>query len=130
MLTVCCKNQLKWHYALADSWFSSTDNMQYLHQTLDKYFILALKTNRLIVLIKEDKSKGRFTRIDSITWSKNPVQGWVKELKFSVLFHHQIFTNKDESTGTLYLISNDINAKRPLKQSIKKDGKWTSSIKV
>ena len=47
MLTVCCKNQLKWRYALADSWFSSSDNMQYIHYTLEKYFILALKCKQI-----------------------------------------------------------------------------------
>lgn len=35
---------------------------------------------------------------------------WVKGLEFPVLFHRQVFTNKDGSTGTLYLISNDLNA--------------------
>ena len=118
MLTVCCKNQLKWRYALADSWFSSTENMQYIHHTLDKYFILALKSNRLIALTKEDRAKGRFSRIDSLTWSETPVQGWVKGLKFPVLFHRQIFTNKDGSTGTLYLISNDINASKETLETI------------
>ncbi len=49
MLKVCCQNQLKWRYALADSWFSSSENMKYI-------------------------------------------------------------TNKDDSTGTLYLISNDLSA--------------------
>ena len=73
MLKVCCKNHLKWRYALADSWFSSAENMQYIHYTLKKYFIFALKSNRLIALTKEDKAKGRFTRIDRITWSEDPV---------------------------------------------------------
>ena len=38
------------------------------------------------------------TRIDSIQWSENPVQGWVKGRKFPVIFHRQVFTNKDDST--------------------------------
>lgn len=109
MLAVCCKNQLKWRYALADSWFSSAENMKYIAKTLEKQFIFALKSNRLTALTKEEKAKGRYTRIDSIQWSGTPVQGWVKGLDFPVLFHRQVFTNKDGSTGTLYLISNDLN---------------------
>jgi hypothetical protein len=108
MLTICCKNQLKWRYALADSWFSSAENMKYIHKTLEKFFIFALKSNRLVALTKEDKAKGCYTRIDSIQWSETPVQGGVKGLDFPVLFHRQVFTNKDGSTGTLYLISNDL----------------------
>ncbi len=118
MLTVCCKNQLKWRYVLADSWFSSAENMQTIHHTLEKYFILALKSNRLVALTKEDKAKGHFTRIDTIQWSERPVQGWVKGLTFPVLFHRQLFTNKDGSTGTLYLISNDINASKDTLETI------------
>ncbi len=79
MLTVCCKNKLKWRYALADSWFSSAENMQYIHSILEKYFIFALKSNRLVALTKEDKAKGRFTRIDSIVrplQTKMEVQGY------------------------------------------------------
>ncbi|PWQ96851.1 IS701 family transposase [Leucothrix pacifica] len=118
MLKVCCQNQLKWRYALADSWFSSADNMKYIHQTLQKYFIFALKSNRLVALTSEDKAKGRFTRIDSIEWPEGPVQGWVKGLTFPVLFHRQIFTNKDGSTGTLYLISNELSATKTTLETI------------
>jgi hypothetical protein len=118
MLKVCCKNQLKWRYALADSWFSSSENMKYIHETLGKYFIFALKRNRLIALTKDNKAKGRYTRIDSIQWSEEPVQGWVKGLDFPVLFHRQVFTNKDGSTGILYLISNDVDATKTTLEAI------------
>jgi hypothetical protein len=118
MLKVCCKNQLKWRYALADSWFSSSENMKYIHEILEKYFIFALKSNRLIALTKDNKEKGRYTRIDSIQWSEEPVQGWVKGLDFPVLFHRQVFTNKDGSTGILYLISNDVDATKTTLEAI------------
>lgn len=118
MLQVCCTNQLQWRYALADSWFASSENMSYVHRTLGKLFIFALKSNRLVALTKEDKAKGHYTRIDSIEWSEEPVQGWVKGLDFPVLFHRQVFTNKDGSTGTLYLISNDTNATKKTLETI------------
>jgi hypothetical protein len=69
---------------------------------LEKKFIFALN--------KEDKANGRYTRIDSIQWSENPVQGWVKGREVPVIFHRQVFTNKDDSTGTLYRISNELSA--------------------
>ena len=75
----------------------------------------------MIALTKKIRQNGRYTRIDSIQWSENPVQGWVKGREFPVIFHRQVFTNKDDSTGTLYLISNDLSATAapPLKQSTK-----------
>ena len=50
MLKACKKNQLKWRYVLADSWFSSIGNIRFIHEKMKKNFILALKSNRLIAL--------------------------------------------------------------------------------
>jgi len=110
MLKTCQQNQVKWRYVLTDSWFSSAENMKYIHDDLEKYFILALKSNRLVALSEEDKKDGCFTRINELDWSeKKPIKGWIRGLKFPVLLHRQIFTNKDGSTGILYLISNDLD---------------------
>jgi len=118
MLTTCTKNQLKWRYVLADSWFSSAENMKYIHATLKKYFILALKSNRHVALNLEDKKQGRYVRIDTLQFSGEPLKGWVKGLEFPVIFHQQVFTNKDGSTGTLYLISNELTATKATLEAI------------
>ena len=109
-LAVCQRNQLKYKYVLTDSWFSSKENMNYIHKDLDKHFIMALKSNRTVALSEEDKKQGCFTRIDALEWTDHtPVQGWLKGLDFPVLFHRQIFTNKDGSTGTVYLACSDLD---------------------
>ena len=110
MLNVSRQNQLKWRYVLADRWFSAVDNMRHIHEKLEKYFIFGLKSNRLVALNEDDKKHNRYVRIDSLDWSEKPVQGWVKGMAFPVLFHRQVFTNKDGSTGILYLITNDLEA--------------------
>jgi len=110
MLETCRNNQVKWRYLLADSWFASSENMKFVHKTLKKYFLLALKSNRLVALSEEDKKDGCFTRIDELDWSeKKPLKGWIRGLEFPVLLHRQIFTNKDGSTGILYMITNDLD---------------------
>ena len=86
MLSVCRQNQLKWRYVLADSWFSSSENMKFIHEDMKKHFILALKSNRLVALSLADKQQGRYVRIDKLAWSEKPVQGWVKGLEFSSNF--------------------------------------------
>jgi hypothetical protein len=45
-LQVCQQNQIKYKYVLADSWFSSKENMIWIHQHLKKHFMMALKSNR------------------------------------------------------------------------------------
>jgi len=112
MLKRVQQNQIKWRYLLADSWFSSSENMEYVAKKLKKYFLLALKSNRLVALSMEDKKAGRFNRIDSLDWQESkPIKGWIKGLNFPVLLHRQIFTNKDGSTGILYLVTNDLDLK-------------------
>ena len=127
MLSVCRQNQLKWRYVLADSWFSSSENMKFIHEQLKKYFILALKSNRHVALSLADKQQGRYVRIDTLKWSENPVQAWVKGLEFPVLLHRQVFTNKDESTGILYLISNDLDATATTLETIYKK-RWKVEV--
>ena len=109
-LAVCQRNQLKYSYVLTDSWFSSKDNMNLIREDLDKHFIMALKSNRTVALNEEDKKQGCFTRIDALEWTEHtPVQGWLKGLDFPVLFYRQVFTNKDGSTGILYLACSDLD---------------------
>lgn len=83
--------------------------MDFIRHELDKHFIMSLKTNRTVALTKEGKKQGDFTRIDELEWTEHtPVQTWIKGLDFPVLLHRQIFTNKDGSTGTLYLACSDL----------------------
>ena len=110
MLRVCRKNQIKYKYVLADSWFSSKDNMSFIKLDLKKDFIMALKTNRIVALSMEDKKKGRFVKISSLRLRKNTAKTvYLKGLDFPVSLLKQVFTNKDGSSGILYLICSDEN---------------------
>ena len=109
-LQICQRNQLKYKYVLTDSWFSSKENMTFIRHDLSKHFIMAIKSNRTIAVSEEDKKQGKFTRIDSFQWSSQElVRGWLKGLDFPVLLHRQVFTNKDGSTGILYLACSDFD---------------------
>ena len=109
-LKICQRNQLKYKYVLTDSWFSSKENMSFIRHDLNKHFVMAIKSNRTVAVSEKDKAQGRFTRIDSLSWSsQKPVRGWLKGLDFPVLLHRQVFTNKDGSTGILYLACSDFN---------------------
>ncbi|UYM17602.1 hypothetical protein NX720_06770 [Endozoicomonas euniceicola] len=58
MLKVCCNNQLKFRYVLADSWFCSNENMMYIRHECGKHFLMATKSNRKVSLSVEDKEQG------------------------------------------------------------------------
>ena len=110
MLKTCRQNQLKYRYVLEDSWFSAQENLAFVRHGLGKHFVVALKSNRTLALTLEDKKEGCFVRIDQLTWQEQkPIQAWLKGLDFPVLLSRQDFTNKDGSTGVLYLACSDLD---------------------
>ena len=101
-------NQVKFRYVLADSWFSAVDTMEHIHHK-NKYFIMPLKDNRLVALSKADKLKGRFQAVSSIaTRTRQAQEVYLQGLEIPVKLVKQVFTNKDGSTGVLYLVTNDL----------------------
>jgi hypothetical protein len=119
MLKTCRQNQLKYRYVLVDSWFSAQENLAFVREGLGKHFVVALKSNRTLALTLEDKKKGRFTRIDQLTWpEQKPIKAWLKGLDFPVLTGRQVFTNKDGSTGILYLACSDLDCDKAAIEAI------------
>ena len=109
MLSVCTRNRIKYRYVLADSWFSAKENLQFIRNSLSKHFVVALKSNRTVALSEQDKRAGRFARIDAQNLTEQePVQAYIKGLDFPVLLHRQVFTNKDGSTGQMFLACSDL----------------------
>ena len=45
MLSVCKRNRIKYRYVLADSWFSAKENLQFIRNSLDKHFVVAIKSS-------------------------------------------------------------------------------------
>ena len=43
MLSVCKRNRIKYRYVLADSWFSAKENLEFIRNSLDKHFVVAIK---------------------------------------------------------------------------------------
>ena len=115
MLDVCMQNKLLFRFVLFDTWFASKENMCHIKETLKKDFVCALKSNRLAAVSKEDYQANRFTPMDELPWQEETLYtGWLKDVPFPVLFVRQVFTNKDGSTGILYLACSDTTVKRKL----------------
>lgn len=102
------KNQVKFDYVLADSWFSAKATFKHIRKA-NKHFIFALKSNRLVALTPDDREKGNFVRIDESNLPDNtPVRGFLNDYHDEVLLLRRVFTNKDDSTGVLYLVCSDL----------------------
>ncbi len=106
-IATAIQNTIKFSYVLADSWFSSAENMKFIHDK-KKYFIFDLKSNRLAIIGDRSKSQWQnINKLDLQPWT--PTRVWLKDVELEILLIKQVFTNKDGSTGTRYLASNNLN---------------------
>ena len=111
------QNKVEFQTLVWDSWFSSNENMDFVHNELKKDFVGAIKSNRKAALSLEDKQHyetGKFKSIAELCEQKDrTIQVWLKGLDFPVLIVKRVFTNKDLSTGELFLVSNNLNYTAP-----------------
>jgi hypothetical protein len=62
LITTCVKNKILFDYVLADNWFGSAENMEYIANDMKKQFIIGIKSNRTVALSKVDKISNQFWR--------------------------------------------------------------------
>ena len=63
------KNSIRFKYIVGDSWFASSENIEYIEERLDKKFVFRIKSSRLIAFSKEDKINGKFSKIKDVDMS-------------------------------------------------------------
>jgi hypothetical protein len=103
-------NKVKFKYILADSWFGSIKNMNFVEEELNKKFVFGLKSNRLVALSEKDKINGIFCKIRDVDMEGCSsrlvyMKGFKKPLKLTKLF---VKNGNDGESIYSYLISNDI----------------------
>jgi hypothetical protein len=104
------QNQVNFDYILADNWFGAKDNMEFIHYELQKKFIFGLKANRLVALSDEGRKKGQYQNLNTLNIKDGEARkAWLKDLSLSVTLLKKVFKNEDGSTGTLYLVTNDLD---------------------
>ena len=103
------KNKVPFQHILADSWYCSKENMNFINQ-LGKKFIFAIQSNRLICL-QDQKGiqKGDYLQLKKVNLEADrPYSVRVKGIENRLTLLKKVFKNGDGSVGTLYLISNDL----------------------
>jgi len=109
MLTACVHNRIAFRYVLNDAWYASADNMKFIASTLKKQFIMPLKANRKVARSLSAKRRGQYQAVESLVLEANSVQQiYLEEVGFPLLLTKQVFINEDRSTGTLYLVTNEM----------------------
>ena len=110
MVEQAVKNGVLFDYVLADNWFGSNENIRFLNEDMKKKFIVGIKSNRLVACQEEGK-KGQYQNLSSLNLKdgeKRIVS--LKGCSFSALLIAKVFKNEYDSTGTLYLVTNDLES--------------------
>jgi IS4 transposase len=85
--------------------------MEFIHYEIQKKFIFGIKANRLIALSNEERKKGQYQNLKTLGLNDGEKRiVWLKDLSFPVSLTAKIFKNEDGSTGTLYLVTNDLDS--------------------
>jgi len=109
-LKKCTKKDINFEYVLADSWYSSKENMQYI-SSLKKKFVLGVKSNRLFKMYDENSKKctGDYSQLSNYDLKANrSYLIKLKGCKEPLNLLKKVFKNGDGSVGTLYIVSNDL----------------------
>ncbi|PWA07632.1 hypothetical protein [Flavobacterium laiguense] len=77
--------EFRFDYVLADSWYSSAENMNCCKKELNSGFIIALKSNRKVALSLEDKENKAYISIETLQSGQQTVEVWFEELDFSAV---------------------------------------------
>jgi len=104
-----CYSKLHFDYVVADSWYSSAENMRCLKEELNTSFVVALKGNRRIALSLADKQNKTYISIETLQPGQQTVEIWLEELDFPLLLVKQVFKDEDGTVGELYLACNDLS---------------------
>jgi hypothetical protein len=104
-----CNKKMHFDYVLADSWYSSVENMICCKEEQKRNFIMALKSNRIVALSEKDKENKRYISIETLQPGQQTVEIWLEELDFPLLLTKQVFKNENDTVGELYLACSDLN---------------------
>ncbi|KEI36050.1 hypothetical protein FRA_24c01360 [Francisella sp. W12-1067] len=103
------KNVTKFNYLVADSYFASKANLNFFNKHKLKY-VIGIANNRLVAKSKTNALAGNYCRLDELGLLENEAMKiYLKDIKYSLVVTRQVFKNGDNSTGEIYLITNDLN---------------------
>jgi DDE superfamily endonuclease len=109
MIQQAASNRIPFQYVLNDVWFASAENMMFIKHTVEKDFVMPLKTNRKLAVSAADKQQGRYVQLETLGLEPHARQEiYLEGVDFPLVLVKQVFVNGDGSTGVLYLVSSDV----------------------
>jgi len=109
MIAAVKQKQIPFRYVLADSWFSSAENMIYIKQKARKDFVIPLKSNRNVFMSDSSAKAGKPVKLDSLDFTTSgSLVLYLEGVPFALLVSRQVFTNEDGKESVLFLSTSDL----------------------
>lgn len=108
LIACAYQNAVKFAFILCDSWYVNAQNINYI-LSIKKNLIGAVKSNLELALSKQDRAKGKFIKISQLKLNPGDLKEvYIRSVNQTVLICKDVFTNKDNSEGELYLLCTDL----------------------
>lgn len=119
------QNNVKYSYVAFDTWYSASENMNFIVENLKKHFVCAIKDNRLIKLIDSNQQQQWLTVSEANIEPDRVYRIRLKKVPFDLILIKKVFHNLDGSVGVQYLVSSDTELDAERGSTIYKD-RWSS----
>lgn len=125
--TLTHQNNVRYKYVVFDTWYSSSENMNFIVQDLKKHFVCAIKDNRLISFETDDETQEQqWLSVSKAEIEPNrPYKIKIKKVPFSLILMKKVFKNLNGTVGVQYLVSSDTELDAETFSTIYKD-RWSS----
>lgn len=109
MLKACKQNSIKFRYVMADIWYGSAENMNFIAKDLEHFFLIPLKQNRKLALSLQAKQEGMYQAVSDLDLEQgSSITIYLEGLDFPLELTRLIFKNEDDSEAVLHLVTNDL----------------------
>ena len=125
--TLTHQNNVRYRYVTFDTWYCSSENMNFIVQDLKKHFVCAIKDNRLISFETDNESKKQqwLSVSKAEIESNRPYKIKLKKVPFALILMKKVFQNLNGTVGVQYLVSSDTELDAETFSTIYKD-RWSS----
>lgn len=109
MLKIAVKdNKIEVKYVLNDSWYTSVDTMNFIHNDLKKMFVMPVKSNRNVSLSIKDKKAGNYVSVDSLEL-KEEITVYLEGMDFPLILSKNILKDQNKKEVSIYLVTDDLS---------------------
>jgi hypothetical protein len=125
--TLTHHNNVRFRYVAFDTWYSSSENMNFIVQDLKKDFVSAIKDNRLISFeVDKEAKEQQWLSVSKAEIEPNcPYRIKLKKVPFTLILMKKVYKNLNGTVGVQYLVSSDTELDADTLSTIYKD-RWSS----